>query len=446
MTNTRELDGLQFDFSRQTFSEQDLAGLMARLEACDFSGWRDRLFAGDPVNATEGRAALHMALRGQAGEYPVSEEVIAERERCFAFDASRFRDVVNIGIGGSYLGPALVVDALGSTGAQQFHFVANVDGAALSRVLAKCIPSSTLFIVASKTFTTQETLLNARSARAWLVDALGEAAVADHFVAVTAAKDKAVAFGIREDNVFGCWDWVGGRYSLWSAMGLAAMIALGRDRFTELLEGARSVDVHFRDAALSENLPVLMAMVAAWNREQGAASHAVLPYAEALQLLPAYLQQLVMESLGKRVDRDGKPVSSATSPVVWGMTGTNGQHAFHQMLHQGTDRVSVDFIGFREPVEGPAHHHEILLANLFAQAEALWTGRSTGDAHRDCPGGRPSNILLFDRLSPFNLGRLLALYEHQVFVLSVLWNINPFDQFGVELGKEIASRMLRERP
>ncbi len=446
MTYTRELDGLQFDFSRQTLSEDDLSGLMARLEACDFAGWRSRLFAGDAVNTTESRAALHMALRARAGEYAVSDEVIAERERCFDFDASRFRDVVNIGIGGSHLGPALVVDALRPTGAQRFHFVANVDGAALSRVLARCTPSSTLFIVASKTFTTQETLLNAQSARAWLVDALGEAAVADHFVAVTAAKDKAVAFGIREERVFGCWDWVGGRYSLWSAMGLSAMIALGRDRFSELLEGARSVDIHFREAPLSENLPVLMAMVAAWNREQGAGSHAVLPYAEVLQLLPSYLQQLVMESLGKRVDREGKPVNGVTSPVVWGMTGTNGQHAFHQMLHQGTDKVSVDFIGFREAVEGPVHHHEVLLANLFAQSEALWAGRSTGEAHRDCPGGRPSNILLFDRLTPYNLGRLLALYEHQVFVLSVLWNINPFDQFGVELGKEIASRMLRERP
>jgi glucose-6-phosphate isomerase len=311
-----------------------------------------------------------------------------------------------------------------------------VDGADLEWVLSGCRPESTLFIVASKTFTTQETLLNAIAARGWLTEALGADAVGAHFAAVTAHPDRAADFGIAGRRVFSFWDWVGGRYSVWSAIGLTAMIALGRDRFGEFLDGAREIDLHFRDAPLESNLPVRMALVGVWNRNfEGATTNAVLPYAEPLALLPAYLQQLEMESLGKRVDRDGRVVDYSTAPVVWGMTGTNGQHAFHQWLHQGTDPVAVDFIGF-------ADRGRVLNANLLAQAQALADGCEKGDPLRDCPGRRPSTILAFDTLDARNLGRLLALYEHKVFVQSVIWNLNPFDQWGVELGKRLAQPLI----
>lgn len=443
------LDGFLYDYSRQAIDDDVFAALIDLARQQDVEAWRAKLYAGEAVNVTEKRAALHMALRAKPGDdWPVLDEVLAERARCFAFaDAVRndgaITDIVNIGIGGSHLGPALVCDALLERGDVRTHFVANVDGADLGRVLAKCEPHSTLFIVASKTFTTQETLLNARSARAWLVDSLGEAAVGAHFAAVSAYPARAAEFGIPAERVFTIWDWVGGRFSLWGAIGLPAMIALGRERFDALLEGAREIDAHFQHARLAENVPVLMALIGVWNRNfAGAASHAVLPYANALSLVPAYLQQLVMESLGKRIDRDGTEVGYPTAPVVWGMPGTNGQHAFHQWLHQGTDAVAVDFIGFTEAVEGPGGHQRVLVANLRAQADALAMGRRTGDPHRDCPGGRGSNVLMFDRLTPRNLGRLIALYEHQVFVQSVIWNLNPFDQYGVELGKDLANDYL----
>ncbi len=444
-----ELDGFTFDFSRYALTAEILDQLIALAEAQDLAGWRERLFAGELVNTTEQRAAMHMALRAERGDaWSVLEEVLDQRARCHAFadtirSEAKITDVVNIGIGGSHLGPALVCDALLESGDLRTHFVANVDGADLGRVLAQCEPESTLFIVASKTFTTQETLLNARGARAWLVEALGEDAVGTHFAAVSAYPARAAEFGIPADRVFAIWDWVGGRYSLWGAIGLPAMIALGRERFDALLAGAREIDDHFLNAHLAENIPVLMGLIGVWNRNfAGATSHAVLPYADALNLLPAYLQQLVMESLGKRVDRDGHEVGYPTGPVVWGMPGTNGQHAFHQLLHQGTDAIAVDFIGFRDSVEGLDGHQRVLVANLRAQADALAAGRRTGDPHRDCPGGRGSNVLMFDRLTPRNLGRLIALYEHQVFVQAVIWNLNPFDQFGVELGKDLASEYL----
>ena len=452
-----ELDGLVYDFSRYALTAEILDQLIALAESQDLAGWRARLFAGDAVNTTENRAALHMALRADAGDtWPVLDEVLAERRRCHAFadavrsgghlgaSGERITDVVNLGIGGSHLGPALVCDAFAAaTDAVRTHFVANVDGADLGRVLARCRPQSTLFVVASKTFTTQETLLNAGSARAWLADALGDAAVGRHFAAVSAAPERAADFGIPAAQVFEIWDWVGGRFSLWGAIGLPAMIALGRERFDALLAGAREIDLHFRSAPLGENVPVLMALVAIWNRNfAGATSHAVLPYAEALRLLPAYLQQLFMESLGKRIDRDGREVRYPTAPVLWGAPGTNGQHAFHQLLHQGTDTVAVDFIGFRDAVEGPDGHQRVLVAHLRAQADALRTGRRTDEPHRECPGGRGSSLLMFDRLTPRNLGRLVALYEHQAFVQSVIWNLNAFDQFGVELGKELANDYL----
>lgn len=453
------LDGLLYDFSRQHLDAGALEALLALAEERDLAGWRARLYAGEAVNASEQRPALHMALRARAGDEwvaggeAVTDMVLAERARCHAFAdelcaGGRIADVVNLGIGGSHLGPALICDALGAAYGRErprAHFVANADGADIGRVLAQCRPESTLFIVASKTFTTQETLLNATSARNWLTAALGDGAAAAHFAAVTAHPDRAALAGIPGRQVFAMFDWVGGRYSLWSAIGLPAMIALGRGHFDALLDGAREIDLHFRDAPPERNIPVLMGLIGVWNRNfAGASSHAVLPYAEALRRLPAYLQQLVMESLGKRVDRDGREVDYATAPVVWGMPGTRGQHAFHQLLHQGTDPVPVDFIGFREAVEGPDGHRHVLLANLIAQAEALLIGRGSGDAQRDCPGGRPSSVLLFDRLDPRNLGRLIALYEHQVFVQSVIWNLNPFDQWGVELGKQLGRPLLEE--
>lgn len=454
------LDGCRFDHTRQRIDGEVLEALFALAREQDVEGWRARLYAGEAVNASEGRAALHMALRARPGDEwttageSATDMVLAERARCLAFaDAvregehtgatgERFTDVVNIGIGGSHLGPALVADALAGRQSQvgshvlRTHFVANVDRADLDRTLDRCRPASTLFIVASKTFTTQETLVNAIAARGWLTEALGADAVGAHFTAVTVHPDRAADFGISGRRVFSFWDWVGGRYSVWSAIGLGAMIALGRERFAAFLDGAREIDLHFRDAPLESNLPVRMALVAVWNRNfEGAASNAVLPYAEPLALLPAYLQQLEMESLGKRVDRDGSIVDYGTAPVVWGMPGTNGQHAFHQWLHQGTDPVAVDFIGFRD--RGRAVN-----ANLMAQARALAEGSDGGDALRDCPGARPSTVLSFDTLDARNLGRLLALYEHKVFVQSVVWNLNPFDQWGVELGKKLAKPLL----
>ncbi|MFN2301724.1 MAG: glucose-6-phosphate isomerase [Gammaproteobacteria bacterium] len=458
-------DGILYDYSRQNIDSEVLADLLALAEQQNLPTWRGRLYGGDPVNGTEKRAALHMALRTQPGDrwevggVSVTEDVIAERMRAYAFaeairtgalrgsTGARFTDVVELGIGGSHLGPALACDALAafSDHATRVHFVSNADGADLARTLAHCRPEATLFIAASKTFTTQETLLNARTARAWLESALGEGQFAKHFAAATAAPDRAEAFGIPREHVFRLWEWVGGRFSLWSAVGLPAMVALGRKHFDELLAGARDIDVHFRDAPLAENIPVLMALVGIWNRNFcGATSHAILPYAEALWLLPTYLQQLVMESLGKCVDRDNAHIDYKAAPVVWGMQGTSGQHAFYQLLHQGSDTIGVDFIGYREAIEGDPQHHPVVLANLVAQAEALLVGSQNPNAYRSCAGGRASSVLVFDRLDPRNLGRLIALYEHQVFVQSVIWNLNAFDQWGVELGKQLGKPLLTE--
>lgn len=459
-----QADGVLYDFSRQAIDDAVLADLIALAEQQKLAAWRSRLYAGDPINITERRAAMHMALRAQAGDRwsvggeSVTEAVLAERARCYAFaeairnggvrgaTGARFTDVVELGIGGSHLGPALACDALAAFGdrATRVHYVANADGADLARTLAHCRPEATLFIAASKTFTTQETLLNARSAQAWVEKALGEGAAKQHFAAATAAPEKAVAFGVPHAQVFRMWDWVGGRFSLWGAVGLPAMVALGPRNFDALLAGARDIDLHFRAAPLAQNIPVLMALVGIWNRNfRGADSHAILPYAEALRLLPAYLQQLVMESLGKCVDRNNETIDYQAAPVVWGMQGTSGQHAFYQLLHQGSDAIAVDFIGFREPVEGEPHHHPVVLANMVAQAEALLVGSQNPEAFRNCAGGRASSVLVCDRLDPRNLGRLLALYEHQVFVQSVIWNLNAFDQWGVELGKQLGKPLLQ---
>ncbi|NWG47495.1 MAG: glucose-6-phosphate isomerase [Alphaproteobacteria bacterium] len=460
-----------FDFSRTLIDRKAMDALLALAEAAGVADARDAMFAGAPINRTEGRSVLHVALRAAKGSAyaangrPVSAEVDAVRAQMDAFaekvrsgawtghTGKRIRAVVNIGIGGSDLGPRLVADALRPYLSPELalHFVSNVDGEDMARVLGRVSPEETLFIVASKTFTTQETLANARSARAWvLASGAPESAIARHFVAVSTNADAVAAFGISPENMFVFWDWVGGRYSVWSAIGLSLVLGLGPAGFEEFLSGARSMDDHFLGTPLADNLPVLAALVGIWHRNVlGCASRAVVPYDERLALLPAYLQQLEMESNGKSVTIDGGPVARATSPVVWGGAGTNGQHAYFQLLHQGTDIIPVDFIGCALPDHALAGHHRLLMANLFAQAHALMTGRPAPDAaspHKAFPGNRPSTLYLVERLTPSRLGALLALHEHRVFTEGVIWSIASFDQWGVELGKEIARSLLREGP
>ncbi|WP_370638438.1 glucose-6-phosphate isomerase [Aurantimonas sp. VKM B-3413] len=443
---------------------------------------RDAMFSGARINETENRSVLHVALRGEpadgyrAGNDPVSGDVMEVLKAMGAF-SSRIRsgeivgatgeaitDVVNIGIGGSDLGPAMATLALEPYhDGPRTHFVSNVDGAHIADTLAKLTPATTLVIVASKTFTTIETMTNAATARRWIAGALGEDAVGSHFAAVSTAVDKVAAFGIPKERVFGFWDWVGGRYSIWSAIGLPLMIAIGSERFSDFLAGAREIDQHFRTAPLGENLPVLLGLIGWWHRAaMNYPTRAIIPYDQRLARFPAYLQQLDMESNGKRVGLDGEPVP-ISGPVAWGEPGTNGQHAFFQLLHQGTDVVPVEFLAgaiAHEPAEMKVHQ-DLLLANCLAQSEALMkgrtleeareqllaAGRSPGDAeriapHRVFPGNRPSITILYRTLDPATLGRLIALYEHRVFVEAQLYGINAFDQWGVELGKELATGLL----
>ncbi len=454
-----EAGSLRIDYSKQPIDDDLLAALVAWADDAGVPARRDAMFAGEHINVTEDRAVLHTALRAPAdavvmvdGEnvVPGVHEVLdamatfAGRVR----DDERITDIVNIGIGGSDLGPAMVAEALVSFSHPRLraHFVSNVDGADVHSVLQRVQAESTLFIVASKTFGTIETLTNAGTARTWLVDELGESAVADHFVAVSTNAERVAAFGIDTDNMFGFWDWVGGRYSVDSAIGLSVMIMIGSDAFREFLDGFHAIDEHFRTAPLAENAPVLMGMIGVLNANLlGRDTKAVLPYAQELARFPAYLQQLDMESNGKRVGLDGRPVDGDTGPIVWGEPGTNGQHAFYQLLHQGTRVVPADFIGFAQPNHPYQHHHDLLMANLFAQAEALAFGRENIDEpHRHFPGDRPSTMILADRLTPSVLGQLIALYEHIVFVQGTIWGINSFDQWGVELGKELANQITPE--
>ncbi|HWL41348.1 MAG TPA: glucose-6-phosphate isomerase [Ilumatobacter sp.] len=450
---------LRIDYSKQPVDDAIIAGLLAAAEAAGVAARRDAMFAGERINVTEDRAVLHTALRLPEGASLVVDGVdvvpgvhavlramgaFAERIRSDA----RYTDVVNIGIGGSDLGPAMASRALATFGHPRlrFHFVSNVDGADIDGVLRQVQAESTLVIVASKTFGTIETLTNARTARAWLVDALGEEAVADHFVAVSTNADKVAAFGIDTANMFGFWDWVGGRYSVDSAIGLALMIQVGPDAFGEFLAGFHTVDEHFRTAPPAANAPFLLGMIGALHAgPYGRATKAVLPYSQELGRFPAYLQQLDMESNGKQVMLDGQPVAGDTGPIVWGEPGTNGQHAFYQLLHQGTRVVPADFIGFATPNHPYREQHDLLMANLFAQAEALAFGRANpAEPYRNFPGDRPSTLILANRLTPSVLGQLIALYEHIVFVQGALWGINSFDQWGVELGKELANRITPE--
>jgi glucose-6-phosphate isomerase len=478
---SHRLGDLLLDLSKTALTGETMRLLSELADAAGVATLRDAMFRGEPINLTEQRAVLHTALRRpsdpplEVGGRNIMQDVAAERHRLTQFaEAVRSRhilgatgepiqDVVNIGIGGSDLGPAMATAALRPYhDGPRLHFVSNVDGAHLADTLTDLKPEQTLFIVASKTFTTIETMTNARSARRWLTAALGEAAVGSHFAAVSTALDKVAAFGIPETRAFGFWDWVGGRYSVWSAIGLPVMIAIGWRNFERFLDGAHAIDEHFRDAPLAENLPMLLGLTGAWHRAVcGYPTRSILPYDQRLALLPAYLQQLDMESNGKRVTRDGKPVTHPTGPVVWGAPGTNGQHAFHQLLHQGTDVIPAEFLiaaAGHEPEL--AHHHRLLVANCLAQSEALMRGRSEAEArdlmvrqginaaeaarlapHRTFPGSRPSITIAYRTLDPFTLGRILALYEHRVFVEATLYGINAFDQFGVELGKELASSL-----
>ena len=479
---TATLDDLSIDFSKCAVDVETMRLLAALAKAAGVEERRDAMFAGARINTTEDRAVLHVALRNRpdrpirvdgADVMPEVRAVLdAMRRYSDGIRAGTIRgatgkpitDIVNIGIGGSDLGPVMATLALAPFhDGPRTHYVSNVDGAHIADTLAALDPASTLFIVASKTFTTIETMTNAATARAWLSAALGEAAVADHFAAVSTALDKVAAFGIREDRIFGFWDWVGGRYSLWSAIGLPVMIAIGADNFEDMLAGAHALDEHFRTAPLEQNLPMLLGLVGFWHRVVcGYPARAVIPYDQRLARLPAYLQQLDMESNGKRVTLDGEAKATPTGPLVWGEPGTNGQHAFFQLLHQGTDVIPVEFIIAAQNHE-PAlrRHQDLLIANCLAQSEALMRGRTLEEArtqlrdkglpdvevdrlapHRVFPGNRPSLTILYRRLDPFAFGRLIALYEHRVFVEAQLFGINAFDQWGVELGKELATALL----
>lgn len=479
-----EAAGLRLDYSKNRIDAETMRLLVELAQERDVAGWRDRMFGGAPVNATEGRAALHVALRAPpdagfaVGGAEVGPQVAAVLAQMAGFveavQSGAWRgwrghavtDVVNIGIGGSDLGPAMAAQALAPCLHPEIalHFVSNVDGTHLAETLGQLDPETTLFVVASKTFTTQETLTNAHSAKRWLLDSgATEKDVARHFVAVSTNAAEVAKFGIDTANMFQFWDWVGGRYSMWSAIGLTLATGIGMDNFRALLAGAHAMDRHFVEAPLGANMPVILALLGVWNGNfLGAAAHAVLPYDQSLARFPAYLQQLDMESNGKSVDRDGRPVDCATGPVIFGEPGTNGQHAFYQLIHQGTQIVPCDFIVPAETHHPIGNHHKILLSNALAQSKALMLGKSADDVraemaaagrsaeeidrltpHRVFTGDRPSNTILLRKLDPATLGALTALYEHKVFVQSVIWNINPFDQWGVELGKQLAGPILR---
>lgn len=462
-----EFGPLYFDYSKHRLNSETIRLLLAFAEERGLSEHINALFQGDAVNWTERRAASHVALRNRGNEPmfvdgvdvgpSVSREWAKMRRFCDdirscahkGYSGKAIQSVVNIGIGGSGLGSKMVVDALRhyADGRLKVHFVENVDPNNIIRVLAQCNPATTLFIVTSKTFTTLETMANAELAKKWFLGQTGnEGAVKEHFIAVTAAPDVAKSFGIVSQNVFEFWDWVGGRYSLWSAVGLPVALALGMDGYEELLEGAHAMDMHFRQQKFEENIPVLMALIGIWyNNFWQAKTHCMAIYDERLHRFVPYLQQLDMESNGKSVDRDGSQVDYSTGPIIWGGVGTNAQHAFFQLLHQGAHLVPTDFIAVKQGDTQHQQSHQILLANCVAQAEALMVGKENKDApHRNFEGDQPSSTLIMDRLTPYNLGMLTALYEHKTFVQGALWGINPFDQWGVELGKSMAYTALRQ--
>jgi glucose-6-phosphate isomerase len=473
---------LLLDYSKNRITQETMDKLVALARAVDVSGWTERMFTGDSINHTEGRAVLHTALRNRSntsvmvdGEdvMPKVNAVLEKMKRFCAqvhsgewvgYTGKTITDIVNIGIGGSDLGPAMICDALEPYGIDGMtaHFVSNVDGTDLSTTLEKLDPETTLFVIASKTFTTQETITNAESARTWFLKTAQKNDVAKHFVAVSTNAEAVSAFGIDTNNMFEFWDWVGGRYSLWSAIGLPIALYVGMENFERLLAGGHEMDNHFRNAPLEENLPVIMALLGVWYANFfNARTQAIVPYDHSLARFPSHMQQLDMESNGKFINREGARISYKTGPVIWGTPGTNGQHAYFQLIHQGTQLIPVDFV---LPVNShyPEYDHQsILLANGLAQAEALMKGKTAEEVraelvsegydgkaledllpHKVFPGNRPSNILLFPKLTPEMLGQLVALYEHKVFVQGVIWNVNSFDQWGVELGKQLAKAIL----
>jgi glucose-6-phosphate isomerase len=472
-----EAAGLYLDYSKNRITGETLRLLLELAEACRLRDRIDAMFRGDKINTTERRAVLHAALRAPPSERIVVDgrdvvpDVHAVLDRMTGFVARvrggewtghsgrRIRNVINIGIGGSDLGPVMAYEALRhySQRDMTFRFVSNVDGTDFLESVRDLEPGETLFIICSKTFTTLETLTNARAARAWCVRGLGdEKAVARHFVAVSTNADEVAKFGIELDNMFGFWDWVGGRYSMESAIGLSTMLAIGSDNFRAMLSGFHAMDEHFRSAPWTRNLPLLLGLLAIWNNDfLDASTVAVLPYDQYLKRFPAYLQQLTMESNGKHVTLDGERVDYQTGPIYWGEPGTNGQHSFFQLIHQGTRLIPCDFIGFSQALNPLGDQHDLLMANLFAQSEALAFGKTADEVkaegtpddlvpHRTFEGNRPSNTILAERLTPSTLGALVALYEHSVFVQGSIWNIDSFDQWGVELGKALAKRTAAE--
>ena len=479
------LNGLFLDYSKNRITKETINLLIKLARARDVEGWRDRMFAGEFINTTEERAALHVALRLPINEdnksrsssiYDVAPEVLVMREKMRSVSSAirsgewtgvtgkTIKAVVHIGTGGSHLGPEMVCQSQGAIRplGPDLFFISNVDGVQIFDALNCLDPETTLFIVASKTFTTEETITNARTAKNWLVKALGENAMPKHFIAVSGNEMAVAEFGIIPDNVFGLWDWVGGRFSIWSAIGLPIAIALGMDRFEDMLSGAHNMDCHFLEAPLEKNMPVILGLIGIWNIDfLNAQGLAILPYDEGLKGLPNYLRQLEMESNGKALDRFGKPVNVSTATMVFGDPGTRGQHAFYQALHQGGQQIACDFIAPIENRHAIGNHHDRLLANFFAQTEALMKGRGaeaadgimaarnvpnhlrkTQRSHREFEGNKPTNSILLDRVDPFTLGQLIALYEHKVFVQAIIWGINPFDQWGVEWGKELAAQVL----
>ncbi|HVY50707.1 MAG TPA: glucose-6-phosphate isomerase [Devosia sp.] len=479
-----EAGDILLDYSKNRIDEKAMATLIDIADKVDVEGRRKAMWAGKHINVSENRAVMHMALRYQ-GDKPVKvdghdvmpdvREVLA-RMKTFSGQlrdgtikgatGDTFSDLVNIGIGGSDLGPQMVTLALAPYGRADLnaHFVSNVDGAHLHDTLKRLDPKRTMFIIASKTFTTDETMTNAHSARKWIADALGEGAVRDHFAAVSTNLEACDAFGIRKDRIFGFWDWVGGRYSVWSAIGLPVAVAVGFDNFEKFLAGAYQMDQHFLKTRLDRNLPVIMGMLGVWYRNAwGFATHAVIPYDQRLSRFPAYLQQQDMESNGKSVTLEGRPFDYPSGPVIWGEPGTIGQHSFFQLIHQGTSVIPVDFLIAANPHEQLPPHHDKLVANALAQSEALMLGKTKAEVvaelsaqglgkdeiraltpHKLFPGNRPSNTLMYPKLTPEVLGSLVALYEHKVFVQGTVWNIDSFDQWGVELGKQLAKALLPE--
>ncbi len=480
-----EFEDILFDYSKNLIDDRTLALLMDLMREAGLAEMIEAMFEGRKINVTEERAVLHIALRNRKsrrievdGEnvMPAVNLVLAKMGRFSeavrsgawqGFTGQPITDVVNIGIGGSDLGPKMVTEALRpyTRTDLRVHFVSNVDASDMVETLKRCRPESTLFLIASKTFTTQETMANAAAARQWLLAELGdEKAVARHFVALSTNRDRVIEFGIDPDNMFEFWDWVGGRYSLWSAIGLSIAIAIGMENFEALLAGAHAVDEHFRTAPFEKNIPVLMAALGIWyNNFWGAESHAILPYDHYLQHFPAYFQQGDMESNGKSVTRRGEPVEVSTGPIIWGQPGTNGQHAFYQLIHQGTKLIPCDFLAAAQSHNPVGRHHPILLSNFLAQTEALMKGRTPDEARAELvaqgvsgaaldlltaaktfAGSKPTNSFLYKKLTPFTLGSLIALYEHKIFTQGIVWQINSFDQMGVELGKQLANQILPE--